>query len=119
MARVKVTSRIPQASARAKAGAERGVRLAAEHVLTASRAVVPIEEGTLERSGKVEARGLHAEVSYGGEDDTTQIVAIVQHERLDYRHAAGRTAKYLEGPLLAEAGEVAEIIAAQVRRALR
>src|SRR5690606_41752269 len=37
----------------ARAGALRGARLAAEHLLTESRAVVPIEEATLERSGTV------------------------------------------------------------------
>lgn len=119
MAKVKVTSRIPLANAKGKAGAERGVTLATEHVLTASRPFVPLEEGALERSGKAKSRGLHGEVSYGGDNATTQIVAIVQHERLDYRHAAGRTPKYLEGPLLAAADQVAQIIAAQVRRELR
>ncbi|MEV0115540.1 hypothetical protein AB0H77_20230 [Streptomyces sp. NPDC050844] len=96
-------------------GAARGLRLAAEHVLARSRARVPIEEGTLERSGvaTVDESSLTAAVSY----DT--VYAVRQHEELGYRHDAGRTAKYLEGPLNEQAGTVAEIIAAAVRRSLR
>ncbi|MEU8989970.1 hypothetical protein AB0C98_26665 [Streptomyces sp. NPDC048558] len=97
------------------AGAVRGLRIAGEHVLAESRKVVPIEEATLERSGvaTVDESQLTAAVSY----DTPY--AIRQHEELGYRHDAGRTAKYLERPLTQEAGTVAEIIAAQLRRSLR
>lgn len=98
-----------------RAGAARGLRLAAEHVLERSRARVPIEEGTLERSGvaSVDEDALTAGVSY----DTPYARRV--HEDLNARHDAGRTAKYLEGPLTEEQGTVAEIIAAQVRRSLR
>lgn len=98
-----------------RAGALRGLRLAAEHILQKSRERVPIEEATLERSGvaTVDETEMTAAVSY----DTPY--AIRQHEELTYRHYAGRTAKYLEGPLTEEAGTVTEIIAAQVRRSLR
>ncbi|WP_371652496.1 MULTISPECIES: hypothetical protein [unclassified Streptomyces] len=98
-----------------RAGAVRGLRIASEHVLTESRKRVPIEEATLERSGAatVDESSLTASVSY----DTPY--AVRQHEELNYRHDAGRTAKYLEGPLTEEAGTVAEIIAAQLRRSLR
>ncbi|KUF19587.1 minor capsid protein [Streptomyces silvensis] len=96
-------------------GAARGLRLAAEHVLEVSRRRVPIEEATLERSGTatVDEPTLTAAVSY----DTPY--AVRQHEEMTYRHDAGRTAKYLEAPMTEEAGTVAEIIAAQVRRSLR
>ncbi|MEU9141708.1 hypothetical protein AB0D33_38210 [Streptomyces sp. NPDC048404] len=96
-----------------RAGALRGVRLAAEHLLAASRARVPIEEGTLERSGvvSVDESSLTAAVSF----DTPY--AVRQHEDLTARHDSGRTAKYLERPLHEENGVITEIIAAQVRRA--
>ncbi|WP_027945959.1 hypothetical protein [Amycolatopsis taiwanensis] len=97
---------------KAKGAAVHGLKLGAEHVLQASRAVVPLEEGTLERSGVASVSGYTAAVSY----DT--VYAVYQHERLDLRHAEGRTAKYLEGPLTAESDTVAEIIAAELRRAL-
>ncbi|MCY0959602.1 minor capsid protein [Streptomyces sp. H27-H5] len=98
-----------------RAGAVRGLRIAAEHVLTESRKVVPIEEATLERSGvaTVDESRLTAAVSY----DTPY--AIRQHEEMNYRHDAGRTAKYLERPLTEQVDTVAEIIAAQLRRSLR
>ncbi|MFK0108517.1 hypothetical protein [Streptomyces sp. NPDC091217] len=98
-----------------RAGAVRGLRLAAEHVLERARARVPIEEGTLERSGvaSVDEEALTAAVSF----DTPY--AIRQHENLNYRHDSGRSAKYLEGPLTEQADTVAAIIAAQVRRSLR
>jgi hypothetical protein len=92
----------------------KGLRKAAEHVLQVSRAVVPLEEGTLERSGVASAdrASLTAAVSY----DT--VYAARQHEELTWRHAEGRTAKYLEGPLNAERETVGEIVAAEIRRAL-
>lgn len=98
-----------------RAGAVRGLRVSSEHVLTESRKRVPIEEGTLERSGTatVDESSLKAAVAY----DT--VYAVRQHEELNYRHDAGRTAKYLEGPLTEQAATVAAIIAAELRRSLR
>ncbi|PJN40511.1 hypothetical protein CG747_12630 [Streptomyces sp. CB02959] len=95
--------------------AARGVRLGAEHVLAESRRRVPIEEGTLERSGvaSVDEQQLAAAVSY----DTPYARRV--HEDLNARHDPGRTAKYLEGVLPQTAGDVQAIIAAQIRRALR
>ncbi|MEU5302220.1 hypothetical protein ACH4YO_23875 [Streptomyces noursei] len=104
-----------QVLASTREGAARGLRLAAEYVLGRSRVQVPIDEGTLERSGvaSVDEHSLTAAVSY----DTPY--AVRQHEELTWRHDAGRKAKYLEDPLTESAGTVAEIIAAQVRRSLR
>ncbi|MEU0033170.1 hypothetical protein [Streptomyces sp. NPDC006333] len=115
MSRARVTYNGDAALAAIRAGALRGVRLGAEHLLQVSRTRVPIEEGTLERSGvvSVDEPSLTAAVSY----DTTY--AVRQHEELDYRHDAGREAKYLEKPLHEENDTITEIIAAQVRRSLR
>ncbi|MEX3206078.1 hypothetical protein [Streptomyces acidiscabies] len=98
-----------------RAAAARGLYLAAEHVLQVSDEVVPLDEAALQRSGaaSVDEPSLTAMVSY----DTPY--AVVQHERLDYRHSPGRTAKYLERSLNGERAQVAAIIAAQVRRAMR
>lgn len=102
-------------TAQMRAGAIRGLEVATEHVLGASRAVVPLEEATLERSGvaSVDETDLTGAISY----DT--VYAVRQHEELTWRHAEGRTAKYLEGPLEAERETVAALVAAQIRRALR
>lgn len=97
-----------------RAGTNRGLRLGAEHVLGESDAQAPLEEGTLERSGKVSTDDgdLKAAVSY----DTPY--AVAQHEDLTFRHDAGRNAKYLENALNAEAPTVARIVQQQVRREL-
>ncbi|MEU5343006.1 hypothetical protein AB0H18_19575 [Streptomyces sp. NPDC020766] len=96
-------------------GSVRGLRLGSEHVLQVARSRVPIEEATLERSGTatVDESSLKAAVAF----DTPY--AVRQHEELNYQHDAGRTAKYLEGPMAEEAAQVAAIIAAQLRRSLR
>jgi hypothetical protein len=98
-----------------RAGAIRGVRLGAEHLLQVSNGRVPIEEGTLERSGvvSVDESAVTAAVSY----DTPY--AVRQHEELDYQHDQGREAKYLEKSLREETDTINEIIAAQVRRAVQ
>ncbi|MEX2984575.1 hypothetical protein [Streptomyces sp. C36] len=94
--------------------AARGLLLGAEHVLAASRQRVPINEGTLERSGaaSVDEQSMTAAVSY----DTTYAVRV--HEDMNARHSPGRSAKYLESVLPEVSGEVQALIAAQVRRAL-
>ncbi|MEK9521457.1 hypothetical protein MIU24_18985 [Streptomyces venezuelae] len=98
-----------------RAGALLGLRLGAEHLLGEARRVVPIEEANLERSGvaSVDEASMTAGVSF----DTPY--AVRQHEDMTLRHDDGRTAKYLERPLNEQAGPITEIIAAQVRRALR
>ncbi|MDT0409953.1 MULTISPECIES: hypothetical protein [Streptomyces] len=98
-----------------RAAAARGLLLGAEYVLGEAQAVVPIDEAALARSGtaSVDESTLTAAVSY----DTPY--AVAQHERLDFRHAPGRTAKYLERPLNAARSEVAALIATQIQRALR
>lgn len=113
--RVKIDSNFGKIRRAERAGAARGLALAAEHVLQVSRTRVPIEEGTLERSGvaSVDEAALRGAVSY----DTPY--AVRQHEDLTLRHDDGREAKYLEGALADEADTVAEIVAAEIRRSLR
>ncbi|MFD7106092.1 hypothetical protein [Streptomyces celluloflavus] len=95
--------------------AARGALLGAEYVLAESRKRVPIEEGTLERSGatSVDPRRRTAAVSY----DTPYARRV--HEDMNARHDLGRSAKYLESVLPQSADTVQALIAAQVRRALR
>lgn len=115
MKRVKTTMSFTAATAKARAGAARGLGLAMEHLLTESRKQVPLEEGTLERSGAAitDADALRGAVSY----DTKY--AVRQHEELDWRHDEGRKAKYLEDPLNQEGATMLALVAAQTRRALR
>ncbi|MFE2353475.1 hypothetical protein [Streptomyces parvulus] len=102
--------------ARALRGAEgRGVFLAAEHILGLSNDVVPLDEGYLQATGiaSVDEPSLTGMASYDGP------YAVRQHEELTWRHAPGRTAKYLENSLNSAGPEVAALIAAELRRALR
>ncbi|WP_218004735.1 minor capsid protein [Microtetraspora niveoalba] len=98
-----------------RAGAVRGLRLAAEHLLKVSRDLVPHEEGTLERSGvaSVDEGELRAAVSYDAP------YAVRQHEDLTLKHDEGRQAKYLEEPMDTERQTMLDLVAAEVRRSLR
>lgn len=96
----------PSAKSVLNGSANRGVALAAEHILGVSNKNVPIEEATLERSGTVstDPGNFSAAVSY----DTPY--AVKQHEDMSLRHDNGRTAKYLENAMNSEVQAAAEII---------
>ncbi|GAA0969743.1 hypothetical protein GCM10009555_017430 [Acrocarpospora macrocephala] len=101
-------------------GAERGLKLALEHLLQVARTQVPHEEGVLEDSGDPDKRpgaasldGLHGAVSF----DTPY--AVRQHEEMDWQHDDGRKSKYLEDPLASEDATMRALIAAQIRREMR
>lgn len=90
--------------------ADRAAYAAGEHLLGASNAHVPLEEGTLERSGAVSDPDNGAvTVSY----DTPY--AVAQHEDLTYEHDPGRTAKYLENAMHDEAATIRAIIAGELQ----
>ncbi len=97
------------ATNRARGGA---LRAALEFVLGESARLVPVEEGTLARSGavSVDAGQGVGTVSY----DTPY--AARQHEELSWRHDPGRTAKYLERPFVGTRDEQLQIIAAHLGR---
>lgn len=98
-----------------KRKAARGVRQGLETVLAASNAIVPLDEGPLQRSGKVDVdeERLEGTVSY----DTPY--AVIQHENLDYKHAPGRQAKYLETALNQNRNAVRDAVARELRSWLR
>lgn len=93
--------------------AEEGVQRALENVLTESNKIIPLDEGTLERSGRVDRDGLEGTISY----DT--VYAARQHEELTWRHAPGRQAKYLETALLRSRETTRRLMAVSLRRWLR
>lgn len=96
----------PRAKDILNGSANRGVALAAEHILGESNKTAPIEESTLIRSGTVstDPGKFTAAVSY----DTPY--AARQHEDMTLRHDQGRSAKYLENAMNAEVTTAAEII---------
>ncbi|HEY8588474.1 MAG TPA: hypothetical protein VIL55_02865 [Naasia sp.] len=95
--------------------ARRGIRNAINHVFGVTQERVPLEEAVLLNSGRVEidGEGLSAAITY----DT--VYAVRQHEELTWRHAPGRTAKYVEGPMNEERDTALALIAAELRRAMR
>jgi hypothetical protein len=93
--------------------ASEGLRRALEHVLSESRKQVPLDEGTLERSSRVDVDGLEGAVSY----DT--VYAVRQHEELTWRHLPGRKAKYLEDPMMSERPVMLRLMAVPLGRWLR
>lgn len=96
----------PRAKDILNGSANRGVALAAEHILGEANKTVPIEEDTLMRSGTVstDPGKFTAAVSY----DTPY--ARRQHEDMTLRHDAGRHAKFLENAMNSEVQTAAEII---------
>lgn len=99
--------------------AVRGCEDAAHEGLTRSTAICPIEEGTLVRTGKVDTNeeGAAWGFGHGGADD----YAIPQHERLDFRHDAGREPKYVESVhrAMGANGEALDLIGRRVRAVIQ
>ncbi|MEE2041280.1 hypothetical protein Q8791_29050 [Nocardiopsis sp. CT-R113] len=116
MMKVRVKTRLStgRVLGQARAGEARGLGVAGEHLLGASRQRVPIEEGTLERSGvaSVDESSLEAAVSYDTE------YAARQHQEDTWQHDPGRTSRYLENPFEEEAETMLALYAAEVRRSL-
>jgi hypothetical protein len=84
-----------------------------EHVLGEARKLVPLDEGTLERSGRVVRDGLNGAVTF----DT--VYAVRQHEELTWKHLPGRQAKYLEQPMNSERDIVLRLMQVSLRGWLR
>jgi hypothetical protein len=97
------------------AAAARGLNILGEHVLNLSNDRIPLDEGTLERSGvvNVDEQTLEANITY----DTPY--ARRQHEDLTLRHPNGRRAKFLESAWRESSHLAPQIIGNQIRRALR
>lgn len=102
-----------QWTSRGRRLAEEGLQRGLEHVLAESRKIVPLKEGTLERSGRVVREGLNGAVSY----DT--VYARRQHEELTWKHLPGRSAKYLEIPMNSQRDVVLRLMQVSLRRWLR
>lgn len=105
-----------EVNAKIEAGLERGLRLAGELILDESTRHVPYEDGPLSRTGAADVEGGDTlVVSYRDADYVGQ--AVDQHENMDYRHDAGRNAKFLENAFNAKKDTAARIVATNIRRA--
>lgn len=118
---------------RVQKATETAITEASEDLLSKAQAVVPHDEGTLEASGSVlvlsngrpiALRGPHHAAGQPRPGVVEGIVgfnmpyALEQHERLDYQHAEGRKAKYLEDPLKENAAAYQRNIENHLRGAL-
>lgn len=92
-----------------EAAVQKGLREAGREVLKESNANAPKLSGAMIKSGRVTVDDLTVQVSYTG------IVALMQHERLDYRHDDGGP-KFLENAALGV--DVESIIARAVLGAI-
>lgn len=104
-------------AARIRAAVQRQLETEAELILGEADRIVPIEEGTLSRSGKVSASGMQAQIGYGS--GAAAPYAVKQHEDLTLRHDAGRSGKYLEQPFMAAKDDVARGLADAARKEIR
>lgn len=84
-----------------------------EFVLEEANRTVPIEEGTLERSGFVDVDGLEATVSY----DTSYAARL--HENPQYHFQHGRRGKWLQLTLGEQQQRAERFIADRLRGAFR
>ena len=91
---------------------EKAITLGLEFVKQESVKVAPKDTGMMEKSAQVtmSADGKTGYVSY----DTPY--AIRQHEELDFRHAEGRIAKYLELPFQQNQEKALQIIQREIKR---
>jgi hypothetical protein len=99
-----------------------------EDIMAVSKERVPKRTGALQASGRVQITqsgkdGIEVTLGYGDfndvpEDGTvphTAIYAVDQHENPDYRHAEGRTWKYLEQPMMEAVQGMGERLAERIR----
>lgn len=93
--------------------ASEGLQRALEHTLGKAKELVPLKEGTLERSGRADVDGLNGAISF----DT--VYAVRQHEELTWKHLPGRQAKYLEQPMNTEREVMLQLMAVPLRRWIR
>ena len=96
-----------------------GVQDAANDLAREAQIHAPLDEGTLKGSIKATKVRLNgtiatAKVQTSGESSD---YAAVQHEHTEFKHTDGQ-AKYIEGPLIANASRYKDYISAKVRAAL-
>ena len=93
---VKFNSKIPQATQAIISAANSGALEGMQLVYNKSQQIVPLDETPLQKSGTLKQEGNTTAIGYGTGESADY--AVIQHENLQYRHAPGRQAKYLEQP---------------------
>lgn len=114
-----VIEAVRRAGERGRDAMRRALRAEGETIMTAAKLETPVDFGTLRSTGHISqpldvAHGAEITLAFGG---PAAPYAVVQHERLDYRHTVGK-AKYLEDPAKAAQQGMAERLAAVVAQAV-
>lgn len=111
---------LSQARKELEAAAMRATERITDEVFEESQRLVPDDPGTggqdLRRSGRTrvteEGSEIVGAIGYGTK------YAVIQHERMDYRHRGGQTAKYLERPIGEHEQRGRQILAEETRKAM-
>lgn len=98
-----------------KKGALKGLKITAQNILGESQKLVPVDTGTLQKSGsvKLNSETLTAQISYNTP------YALKQHEDATLNHPNGGEAKYLERPFNEKAGELEVNVGNEINKILR
>lgn len=109
-------SRIQNVGRRFPKRLKSGLRIEAEIDMTESKRRVPVEHGVLRASGYVSeteqsGNNFYVELGYGG---AAEDYAIVQHERLDFKHPRGGQAKFLESVINESRDTILERLAKRI-----
>ena len=87
-------------------------------IFDTSQVLVPVDKGRLKRSGFIETRrgvrGVSASVGYA--KSGRPHYAVLVHERLEFQHAAGTQAKFLEEAVNRHVDEIGPRIATYLKR---
>lgn len=107
MVQVTVTDNTAQVLARIHQAKQQSLSDGAEHILQTASRTIPLEEGVMLGSGTT---GVSGDSSAAGYTDVFGKL-IAQHERLDFQHAPGREAKWLENAGNQEASNIMQFLA--------
>lgn len=91
----------------------KGQKLLAQNILGESQKIVPVDTGTLKRSGHISTKGNITTISYNTP------YALKQHEDPTLNHPRGGEAKYLERPFNEKVGEYENYVGTEVYKAMR
>lgn len=114
-----LVAKLSELGDRGRAAGGRALFEAGNEIMNMSLEEVPVDKGILRSSGFVDrpettASGVEVQLGYGG---AANDYALVQHERLDFRHRVGK-AKYLEDPANAWASKAEQSLGDALRREL-
>lgn len=95
------------------AAALKGQKVLAQNILGESQKLVPVDTGTLKRSGNIKTEGNITTISYNTP------YALKQHEDASLNHPKGGEAKYLERPFNEKVQNYEDFIQTEVYKAMR